>query len=244
MSWLPLSPQTSATRSGFTLIELLVVIAILGILAAIIIPVTQAARARARSAQCVSLLRNLGLAVEVYTLENDGHYPPNNGGTSGAGSRWIAQLAEAMGEPFRNFGDSDGETTFFCPQALTTHAGKVAPSATASYGMNPYLTSGYSNAAVRHGKRRLENVPAPSRTAMISDALFLSSGVWHTSINPFEMNQIVDPGGTLTGIYIPPTEATHGENANVLFADLHIETRRPFEISMSPNDPFWGKAWQ
>jgi len=58
-------------RRGFTLIELLVVIAIISILAAILFPVFARARESARRASCASNLRNIGLAVALYTQDND-----------------------------------------------------------------------------------------------------------------------------------------------------------------------------
>jgi len=62
-------------RSGFTLIELLVVIAIIAILAAILFPVFAQARAKARQAACLSNLKQIGLAVMMYTQDYDEVYP-------------------------------------------------------------------------------------------------------------------------------------------------------------------------
>ncbi|MBE6380478.1 MAG: DUF1559 domain-containing protein [Lentisphaerae bacterium] len=58
------------SKSTFTLIELLVVIAIIAILAAMLLPALSAARERARQANCISQLKQIGLAQMMYADAN------------------------------------------------------------------------------------------------------------------------------------------------------------------------------
>jgi prepilin-type N-terminal cleavage/methylation domain-containing protein/prepilin-type processing-associated H-X9-DG protein len=62
-------------RKGFTLIELLVVIAIIGILAAMLFPVFAKARESARRIQCLSNVKNLAIAVQMYLGDWDKFWP-------------------------------------------------------------------------------------------------------------------------------------------------------------------------
>ena len=63
-------------REGFTLIELLVVIAIIGILAAMVFPVFARARESARKAVCLSNVKNITLAFQMYLADNNDTMPP------------------------------------------------------------------------------------------------------------------------------------------------------------------------
>jgi len=56
--------------AGFTLIELMIVIAIIGILAAIAVPNFNRARAQAKKKSCVSNMKTMEGAIELYQMEN------------------------------------------------------------------------------------------------------------------------------------------------------------------------------
>jgi len=58
-------------RKGFTLIELLVVIAIIAILAAMLFPVFARARESARKVQCLSNVKNISTAIQMYLTDYD-----------------------------------------------------------------------------------------------------------------------------------------------------------------------------
>ncbi len=64
-------------RAAFTLIQLLVVIAVIAILAALLLPALSRAKARAYRAQCMSNLRQLSLAWQMYPDDNGGLLPAN-----------------------------------------------------------------------------------------------------------------------------------------------------------------------
>jgi len=63
-------------KRAFTLIELLVVIAIIALLIGILLPAMGQARLQAKVVAVNAELRNIGMALEAYSFDNDDKYPP------------------------------------------------------------------------------------------------------------------------------------------------------------------------
>jgi len=58
---------TRRTDRAFTLVELLVVMGLISVLLSLLLPVVGKARAAARSTACLSNVRQLGMALQLYT---------------------------------------------------------------------------------------------------------------------------------------------------------------------------------
>ena len=98
-------------RKGFTLIELLVVIAIIGILAAMVFPVFARARESARKAVCLSNVKNIALAIQMYMSDHNDTFPPEllqwraRGGRQPLGRWYLQPHQDQPGKPLPSLAD-------------------------------------------------------------------------------------------------------------------------------------------
>ena len=144
----PLSVRTAHGRSAFTLIELLVVISIIALLIAILLPALGMARETARAAQCLSNMKQWGVATATYLVDFGDVLPQE--GVAGANTNpeaWYNALPPVISAP--KYGDVyDGSATpveykneniWYCP----TQTGRTKNSSSNKnafhYGMNAVL---------------------------------------------------------------------------------------------------------
>ena len=112
--------MSRSRRTAFTLVELLVVIGIIAVLIAILMPALSAARAQAKSVQCLSNLRQIGLGCQMYMNANKGILPPVRFQAPGEtnwtpGGHWANFLHDGN---FMKGNDTTGSNAFMCPASL------------------------------------------------------------------------------------------------------------------------------
>jgi prepilin-type N-terminal cleavage/methylation domain-containing protein/prepilin-type processing-associated H-X9-DG protein len=90
------------SKGAFTLLELLVVISIIALLAALLLPALTSARQHAHSANCISNLHQIGIALQIYVQEN-GYYP-------------LATAGDGLGEWQRSLRTVTQDNVLYCPQ--------------------------------------------------------------------------------------------------------------------------------
>lgn len=205
---------------GFTLIELLVVIAIIAILVGVLLPSLARAKDKARATQCISNLRQWGIALTLYVAENEDCIPRRGQGVQplfliDRPEDWFNALPPVLGLPsYQSL-----VTNAAIPQP-NDHSILVCPNAQAngsahflSYAMNMFVSPW-----IRPLPHRLSEIPQPAAVVFMADG-----PVGYSSTVPS-----VKP-------YCVP--ARHGQRANLAFLDGHVQAFTGAHLGCGIGDP-------
>ena len=162
----------------FTLIELLVVVAIIGILSSLLLPALGKARENAKLASCLSTERQIGLAIQMYTEDNEEYYPApyaNYGWDDMISSYYGLGWTEADKQQVAITNTDYDYSKLQCP------SDSIAPNGAArfrkSYVVNDYKSSGNWLVGIMghefngdpQESRKVSEVTVPSRTIMLGE---------------------------------------------------------------------------
>ncbi|MEM6911274.1 MAG: prepilin-type N-terminal cleavage/methylation domain-containing protein [Verrucomicrobiota bacterium] len=212
-------------RNGFTLLEILVVVTLIGVLSGLGAMGFQKVREGARKAECISGLRQLGAATELYKADHGGDYFPYVQYTE-EGRTWFfgfeprnrsaegdRALDRTLG-PLFDYLQEVGEVEI-CPSFRydAEHFSPKFAGASFGYGYNWWLGGKWRGQPVV-SQFRIED---PARTIVFGDC---------AQVKPFG-------GQGIEEFYIiDEREVTvhfrHNKKANFLFADGHIESFSPY----------------
>jgi prepilin-type processing-associated H-X9-DG protein/prepilin-type N-terminal cleavage/methylation domain-containing protein len=214
-----------AGRTAFTLIELLVVVGVVAVLAAMLLPALARAKARAKSIQCVSNLRQLDLAAQIYTGDNADFYP------------------------YADYFDLDKNIAYCWDFTTDETSGQVVPgvlwqgqinpqiqqcpsfSGNAEWNADPYTGYNYNTSYVGHGQGESgsdptgQAAPIPAKSGAVhhpAKTVLFGDGQYADGADKFMRAPFPNPGdANLSGRYAGTQGFRHAGRSNAVFCDGH-----------------------
>lgn len=231
-------PLPRRSRSAFTLVELLAVVGIVLLLLSLLVPSLSSARSRAETAVCISQLRQISTATDLYSGDQQGQYPDPwrwvwSDGASGNWQytwvEWARTNAVTRGSLYAYMGGSD--RAYLCPTFKKTAGLNPAFSHLTpfcGYSMNEYLTTWVTYQSWNGRPKILRTqVQKPAEFGVFGDEATLlvpgQSTVWINNlclgVGPYNAPGLCD---SLAGFHNAPGEDPTRGRGNAAFADGHV----------------------
>ena len=219
-------------KRTFTLIELLVVIAIIAILAAILLPALQTARARGQAAACLSQMKQQGFLTQQYADRNKDFLPPY----SFNGYMWATYLLDAPNLPGKVVTDAqmkrfvDPSLHHSSEQLLAYTPGKFYNRI--GYGVNHRYLAGSTSSAdgipatAEFGDSKSAKITllsAPSKGYWVMDAI---GAHWSNASYTRGNYRVIEYTTTSNSANGYPDAKRHRGNINILYVDGHAAPTR------------------
>ncbi|UCF15658.1 MAG: type II secretion system protein [Phycisphaerales bacterium] len=235
--------RTKASRKrAFTLIELLVVIAIIAILMGILMPALQRVRKQARTVYCLSSLKQIGVAMTAYALDNEDFIPR----ALDHEVKWLLVFMPYLGNEYRNIQDYREVDVYQCPSFPRQGIGQYDQSnaeQTVDYVVNAWNMSDPGLSSGDRGNQmdeptKLSQIESPAVRIYMADN---SAGDWRPVVRNRNQLNIVSRLNYLdvwSSTHLPASEHTtkgsnltrriaanrhRGDGCNNLFFDGHSD---------------------
>jgi len=189
-------------RRGFTLIELLVVIAIIVILAALLLPAQAKSKQQAKTINCISNFKQIGLGMAMYTGQNNDTYPFINGDS------WPKFPLADIYRLQKPYIGANNNALYRCPTDITTNGWNGQLATLSGTGITVPFPSSYYIYVVFYGGGN-----GPTKVSKVQ----YPSGKTIESCESSGTAQFFATGG------LPQMNSAHGSGMNMLFVDGHSQ---------------------
>jgi len=214
-------PEKERSRAGFSLLEMLAAVTLVSVLVALVVPVTKTFMASAKSTKCVSNMRQIGLGLNAYAADHDDAYPPIVISTAGwkywdMDAIWDYAMGSASSST-SNYYTNYKQFIFYCPAS--------DPTKNCSYGMNAMFPAGVKNF---YQPRKRSSISKPASCLLLGEGTNHAVDSWWFASPPGQ-----------------PMTFPHNGAQNLLFADLHVESRKKEALpkggwsAIETADAFW-----